>query len=82
MLQRYGVFCAPTIAFSWHSAYQTIGNRRLQRDADAEGEGARGGIGARVGAAADLRIVALVGGDGQEVGGGGIEAHGFNSYIF
>ena len=26
MVQRYGGFCAPTIAIMWHFAYQTIGN--------------------------------------------------------
>ena len=50
----------------------------LQRDVDAEGEGARGGIGAGVGAAADLGIVTFVGGDGEEVRGGGIKSYTFN----
>ena len=81
-LQRYGGFRAPTIPISWHSAYQTIGNRALQRHAHAEGEGTRGRISACVGTAAHLRIIALVGGDGEEVRGGGVEADAFNSYIF
>ena len=53
-----------------------------QRYTHAEGEGARGRIGTRIGTAAHLRIIALVGGDGEEVCGGGIKADAFNSYIF
>ena len=68
-----------TTQYSW--AREEVVNYtsgHLQRHVHSEGEGARGGIGACVGAAADLGVVAFVGGDGQEVRGGGVDSETLN----